>query len=71
MFGSQSLSGLSLDVIVVILYKLYVLFPYTNPTHHTKLFAFSKKNITYKLFSSWGPQIILEIDIFVETFCSH
>jgi len=42
--GLLSLWGLSIDVTVCILYKLYILSPYTNPipkpTHHIKLSAF-------------------------------
>jgi len=32
--------GLSIDAMIFILYNLYILSPYTNPTHHRKLSAF-------------------------------
>jgi len=35
-----------------ILYKLYTLSPYSNPTHHTKLSAFLKKTFNYFIFIS-------------------
>jgi len=54
--GSLSLRGLSIGVMVFILYKLYILSPYSNPTpkptYHRKLSAFyifKKKIIVYDL----------------------
>jgi len=58
------LKGLSIDIMLFILYKLYILSPYTNrtpkPTRHRKLSAFlrfqkTSLSMIYKLFSSWGP----------------
>jgi len=37
----QGLLGLSIDVMVFIPYKLYILSPYTKPTHHGTLLVFS------------------------------
>jgi len=78
----HDLWGLSIDIMIVILYKLYILSPYTNSSHHTKLFAFlhfqnSSLCTIYKLFSSWGPTYvptritISDIDTFVGNFCPH
>ena len=62
--GLLSLWGLSIDLMIFILYKLYILSPYTNPTpkptHHRKLSAFLhfQKNsfcMIYKLVYPWGP----------------
>ncbi len=55
--------GHPISVMVFILYKLYVLLPYTNPTPklspHRRLciYTFSPKNLlcmTYKRFEKWG-----------------
>ncbi len=61
--GFYGLRGLSIGVMVFILYKLYVLLPYTYPTpklspHRRRAFLFSlKKNslcMIYKRFKLWG-----------------
>ncbi len=62
--GLYGLRGLSIGVMVFILYKLYVLLPYTYPTPklspHRRLCAFLlslQKNslcVIYKRFELWG-----------------
>ncbi len=74
------------DVMVFILYKLYILSPYTapipKPNHHRRhsaILHFQKTSLSliYKLVSSWGPKNvptrtrILDIAIVVGTFCPH
>ncbi len=69
-----------------ILYKLYILSPYTapipKPNHHRRhsaILHFQKTSpsLIYKLVSSWGPKNvptrtrILDIAIVVGTFCPH
>ncbi len=63
----QVLRGLSIDIMVFILYKLYILSPYTapipKPTHHRRhsaILHFQKTSLSliYKLVSSWGPKNI-------------
>ncbi len=86
MLGFHVLWGLSIDVMVFILYKLYILSPYTapipKPTHHRRhsaILHFQKTSLSliYKLVSSWGPKNvptrtrILDIAIVVGTFCPH
>ncbi len=86
MLGFHVLWGLSIDVMVFILYKLYILSPYTapipKPNHHRRYSAilhFQKTSLSliYKLVSSWGPKNvptrtrILDIAILVGTFCPH
>ncbi len=86
MFGFHVLWGLSIDVMVFILYKLYILSPYTapipKPNHHRRhsaILHFQKTSLSliYKLVSSWGPKNvptrtrILDIAILVGTFCPH
>ncbi len=86
MLGFHVLWGLSIDVMVFILYKLYILSPYTapipKPNHHRRhsaILHFQKTSISliYKLVSSWGPKNvptrtrILDIAILVGTFCPH
>ncbi len=71
---------------VFILYKLYILSPYTapipKPNHHRRhsaILHFQKTSLSliYKLVSSWGPKNvptrtrILDIAIVVGTFCPH
>ncbi len=71
---------------VFILYKLYILSPYTapipKPNHHRRhsaILHFQKTSLSliYKLVSSWGPKNvptrtrILDIAILVGTFCPH
>ena len=78
--------GLSIGVMVFILYKLYILSPYTapvpKPTHHRRHSAFlhfqtTSLSVIYKLISSWGPKNvptrtrISDIAILVGTFCPH
>jgi len=41
--GLLSLQGLSIDIMICILYKLYILSSYPNPTHHRNLHSFSAK----------------------------
>ncbi len=66
MLGFHVLWGLSIDVMVFILYKLYILSPYTapipKPNHHRRhsaILHFQKTSLSliYKLVSSWGPKI--------------
>ncbi len=86
MLGFHVLWGLSIDVMVFILYKLYILSPYTapipKPNHHRRhsaILHFQKTSLSliYKLVSSWGPKNvptrtrILDIAILVGTFCPH
>ncbi len=86
MLGFHLLWGLSIDVMVFILYKLYILSPYTaplpKPNHHRRhsaILHFQKTSLSliYKLVSSWGPKNvptrtrILDIAIVVGTFCPH
>ncbi len=86
MLGFHVLWGLSIDVMVFILYKLYILSPYTapipKPNHHRRhsaILHFQKTSLSliYKLVSSWGPKNvptrtrILDIAIVVGTFCPH
>ncbi len=86
MLGFHVLWGLSIDVMVFILYKLYILSPYTapipKPIHHRRhsaILHFQKTSLSliYKLVSSWGPKNvptrtrILDIAIVVGTFCPH
>ncbi len=86
MLGFHVLWGLSIDVMVFILYKLYILSPYTapipKPNHHRRhsaILHFQKTSLSliYKLVSSWGPKNvptrtrILDITILVGTFCPH
>ncbi len=61
--GFYGLRGLSIGVMVVILYKLYVLLPYTYPTpklspHRRRCIStFPQKNslcMIYKRFKLWG-----------------
>ncbi len=61
--GFYGLRGLSIGVMVFILYKLYVLLPYTYPTpklspHRRRcIYIFPKKNslcMIYKCFKLWG-----------------
>ncbi len=61
--GFYGLRGLSIGVMVFILYKLYVLLPYTYPTpklspHRRRcIYIFPKKNahcMIYKHFKLWG-----------------
>ncbi len=61
--GFYGLRGLSIGVMVFILYKLYVLLPYTYPTPklspHRRLYIsiFPQKNslcMIYKRFKLWG-----------------
>ncbi len=61
--GFYGLRGLSIDVMVFILYKLYVLLPYTCPTpklspHRRRCIStFPQKNLLcmiYKHFELWG-----------------
>ncbi len=61
--GFYGLRGLSIGVMVFILYKLYVLLPYTYPTpklspHRRRcIYIFSQKNslcMIYKRFKLWG-----------------
>ncbi len=61
--GFYGLRGLSIDVMVFILYKLYVLLPYTYPTpklspHRRRCISiFPQKNslcMIYKRFKLWG-----------------
>jgi len=61
---------------IFILFKLYILFPYTKPTHHRKLSAFLHFQKTKnKLFPLMGTKNVLtrflDIAIFVGTFCPH
>ncbi len=86
MLGFHVLWGLSIDVMVFILYKLYILSPCTapipKPNHHRRhsaILHFQKTSLSliYKLVSSWGPKNvptrtrILDIAILVGTFCPH
>ncbi len=86
MLGFHVLWGLSIDVMFFILYKLYILSPYTapipKPNHHRRhsaILHFQKTSLSliYKLVSSWGPKNvptrtrILDIAIVVGTFCPH
>ncbi len=86
MLGFHVLWGLSIDVMVFILYKRYILSPYTapipKPNHHRRhsaILHFQKTSLSliYKLVSSWGPKNvptrtrILDIAIVVGTFCPH
>ncbi len=86
MLGFHVLWGLSIDVMVFILYKLYILSPYTapipKPNHHRRHSAIlhfqnTSLSLIYKLVSSWGPKNvptrtrILDIAIVVGTFCPH
>ncbi len=66
MLGFHVLWGLSIDVMVFILYKLYILSPYTapipKPNHHRRhsaILHFQKTSLSliYKLVSSWGPKM--------------
>ncbi len=60
--GFYGLWGLSIGVMVFILYKLYVLLPYTYPTpklspHRRVFYIFPQKNslcMIYKRFKLWG-----------------
>ncbi len=61
--GFYGLQGLSIGVMVFILYKLYVLLPYTYPTpklspHRRRcIYIFPQKNslcMIYKRFELWG-----------------
>ncbi|KAI7800830.1 serine/threonine-protein kinase SIK3-like protein [Triplophysa rosa] len=61
MLGFHVLWGHSIDTMVFILYKLYLIFPPPNPNNHTQLSAllhFHKSSfcMIYKLVSSWGPK---------------
>ncbi len=66
MLGFHVLWGLSIDVMVFILYKLYILSPYTapipKPNHHRRhsaILHFQKTSLSliYKLVSSWDQKM--------------
>ncbi len=67
------LGGTSIGIMVFLLYRPYILSPYTNPTPklspHRRHFAFldfqkTSFCVIYKLVYPWGPQVPMSLCVF-------